>query len=97
MTNHVGDRVGAAQNAVAVAQQKLRFFLWMALFLLDDEERRFMCVAEDREQGGAIQMIQRVITPFAGRDARAVRGQYLTELGSREIKLTSKFFWNGHA
>ncbi len=56
-----------------------------------------MCVAEDREQGGTIQMVKRIVTPFAGRDARAVGGQYLTEFGSREIKLTAKFFRNGHA
>ena len=54
-------------------------------------------MTENREQGGPMQMVQRIVTPFACRDACAVGGQYLAEFGSGEIKLASKFFWNGHA
>jgi hypothetical protein len=48
-----------------------------------------MGMAEDREQSRAIHMVQRIVAPFAGRDTRAVGGQYLTEFGPREIKLTA--------
>ena len=94
MTDHIGDRVRAAEDTVAVTQQKLRLFLWVALFLLDHEKRGFMRMAEDREQRHAVHMVQRVVAPFAGRDARAVSGQYLTEFGSGKIQLTAKFFRN---
>lgn len=97
MADHIGKRVRAAENAVAVTQQELCLFFRVALFFLDHEERCFMRVAEDREQRDTIDMVQRIVTPFAGRDARAVGGQYLAEFGPGEIKLTAKFFWNGHA
>ena len=97
MADHVGKRVRATEDPVAVTQQELCFFLRVALFFLDHEEWCFMRVAEDREQRGTIDMVQRIVTPFAGRDARAVGGQYLAEFGPGEIKLTAKFFRNGHA
>ena len=97
MSNDVGDGIRPTQDTVAVTQEKLSLFLGMTLFLLDYEQRRFMRVPEDREQGGAVHVIQRVVTPFPGRDTRAVGGQYLTEFGSGKIKLTAKLFRNGYA
>ena len=97
MADHIGKRVRAAENAVAVTQQELCLFFRVALFFLDHKEWGFMRVAKDREQRDTIDMVQCIVTPFAGRDAGAVSGQYLAEFGPREIKLTAKFFWNGHA
>lgn len=97
MADHIGKRVRAAEDAVAVTQKELCLFLRVAQFFLDHEERCFMRMAEDREQRGTIGMVQRIVTPFAGRNARAVGRQYLAEFGPGEIKLTAKFFRNGHA
>ena len=95
MSDNVGDGIRPTQDTVAVTQEKLCLFLGMTLFLLDYEQRRFMRVTKDREQGGAIQVIQRVVPPFPSRDTRAVGGQYLTEFGSGKVKLTAKLFRNG--
>ena len=81
MPDHIAYRPRPAQHAAAIPQDEQRGLLWVALFLFDHEERRFMGVPEDREQGHAVHVIKRVVPPFTGRDARAVSRQDQAEFG----------------
>ena len=81
MSDHVADRSRRAQHAASIAKNELRCFLRVALFFLNHEEGGFMGVPEDREQGCAVHVIQRVVTPFASCDTRAVGSQDQAEFG----------------
>ena len=94
MADDVADSAGAAKHPVAVAKDKLRRFLGMALFFLDHEERGFVSVAKNGEGCRAGQMIDCVIAPFAGGDAGTVGCQDLAQFRSGEIELAAKFFRN---